>query len=127
MSVMFFNMNQKKIIIPLSVIMLLLVIAANVELPLPAGVSANSTVIGTVESCDREKYSGGKVGPALTFVGVNLGNSKAPYLRWNPEDNDNELVDKICNERLRIKVWYRASRLIIRPHITYWIDSIEVL
>jgi hypothetical protein len=120
-------MNMRKIIISCSIFIALAVIAGTVELPLPDGVVKNSEVTAKIESCDLKKSTGGKTAGSPNFVGFHLSDGDAPYIRWNPERDEFKIISALCNKKAYVKIWYKASRLILRPKVTYWLKEYRVV
>lgn len=120
-------MNKRKIIISCSIFVVLALIAGTVELSLPDGVVENSVVTAKIESCDLKKATSGKITGSPNFVGFHLSNGNAPYIRWNPEKDEFEKISTLCNRKAHVKIWYKATRLILQPKVIYWLKDYRVV
>ena len=116
--------TSKRLLIFLGAFVVLAIIAATTELPLPEGVQHATTVKDRIEYCDIREH-GGRFGASFLFVGIRLSNRDVPYLRWNTEKSRREEIEAMCKKMQRVSITYLAKRKLIRPKITYWIEIIE--
>ena len=117
-------MKTNQVFIVVVIIVAVISIMTTINLPLPEGVPKNSIAESRIESCTIKESSGYKV-KTSSFVGIRLEDKKLPYLRWNPK-SEYEKVIKLCKEKAKIKVEYKAQRILLRSQVTYWIKSIYV-
>ncbi|KZW99705.1 hypothetical protein JL49_15735 [Pseudoalteromonas luteoviolacea] len=120
-------MTNRNIIIICVFVGTVLLVAGNFELPLPNGIAKNSVVTAKIESCDLQKSTGGKTAGSPNFVGFYLSDKNAPYIRWNPDNDKFKVISELCKKKVHVKIWYDATRLILRPKVTYWLREYGVI
>ena len=119
-------LQNKKVILSVVTVLILAVLASVIELPLPDGVKKYAVVKGEVSSCDIESHGDGRLGSSFLFVGIKFHDVQLPYVRWNTEKKRRKEIEGICKKNLYIEVKYRAQRLLIRPTVTYWVETLDV-
>lgn len=119
-------LSSKRLLLVLGAFTALAIIATNAELPLPEGDQYAITVKDRIAHCDIRGH-GGKFGASFLFVGVRLSNLDVPYLRWNTEKSRREEIEAMCKNMQLVSITYLAKRKLIRPKVTYWIETIEAV
>jgi hypothetical protein len=118
--------QEHKIIAICSVLGLLLLLSGNINLPLPNGIQEYSETVGRIESCDLDTTGGGKYGASNLFVGITFKEKDIPYLSWNTEKSKLDYVKMICRNNKKLNVKYKAQRLLLKPKVTFWIQSASI-
>jgi hypothetical protein len=118
--------SDNRLLIYLGVFVVTGAIAATTEIPLPDGVQKVTTVEDRIEHCDISGH-GGRFGASFLFVGMRLSNLDVPYLRWNTEKSKRSEIETMCNKRQLVNITYLAKRKLVRPQVTYWIETIEII
>lgn len=80
------------------------------------------TVSGPIKHCDFMEL--GTWGFQV-FVGIQLENSDAPYIRFNIAHTERDPYDKWCKDKSDVKIRYRIKRTKKKFDTTYWAEDIE--
>jgi len=120
-------MTNRNIITICVIVGAVLLVAGNFQLPLPNGIAENSVVTAKIESCDLKKSTGGKTAGSPNFVGFYLSDKNTPYIRWNPDNDEFETISELCKNKAHVKISYDATRLLLRPTVTYWLKEYGVI
>ena len=120
------NINQKNkrrvkvIFFTITSLAILLGVVANLSLPLPISEQGAKVVQGKIQSCKISTIGGGAT--KQLYVGITLNNK---LFKLNTSLSVRSLYTKLCQGHPLVKISYHANRLLVRPEITYWIDTIQ--
>jgi len=122
-------MFKNKILISIVVVsLLLLVVAATyIKLPLPEGINKYNTITSNIMSCEIQSQGDTRYGKSFLFVGIKLSNIKTPYLSWETEQYNRKEIEGMCKNKVLVEIRYEAQKLLIRPKITYWVESLTII
>ena len=100
--------------------------AGKVELPLGGDVAEFGEAQGAIVRCDINQKHWTKA-DGITEVGITLDDPDAPFLRWDLQGFDIDTVDRWCHTGSEVSFSYRAQRTLLRPSVSYWVESAQAV
>jgi len=101
------------------------IISSEIKLPLQNDEKGEQTAQGKITSCELTRVGIG----ATTFLAVKiqLNHSENKQYSVNTKLNKRTQYQKLCDDLTNVSIVYTASRSLIRPSITYQVNTIEII